>query len=101
VWEPPTVKRVVPNQQSPRQLQRPLVRALRSDKSIKMRTSGTLASTLRKALIRSVMTNASPGRYQPNEITAPAKQGSLHHWQFSKVHTVSRIVHGPQTSIHI
>jgi hypothetical protein len=44
VWETPTVKRALPNQRSPRQLQRPFVLTLHSDKSIKMRTSDTLAS---------------------------------------------------------
>jgi hypothetical protein len=34
------------------------------------------------------------------KIAAPAKQGSPHHWQFSKVHTGLRFAHGFQTSVH-
>jgi hypothetical protein len=42
------------------------------------------------------MTYASPAwEFAANtrlvEIAAPAKQGSLHHWQFSKAHTGPRI----------
>jgi hypothetical protein len=44
LWEPTKVKWALPSQRSPRQLQRPLVHAPPSDKSINMRTSGTLAS---------------------------------------------------------
>jgi hypothetical protein len=44
VWEPPTVKRALPNQHSLQHLQRPLVHAPPSDRSIKMRTSSILAS---------------------------------------------------------
>jgi hypothetical protein len=31
------------------------------------------------------------GRNLPLKIAAPAKQGSLRHWKFSKVHTVFRL----------
>jgi hypothetical protein len=31
----------------------------------------------------------------------PAKQGSPHHWQFSKAHTGSRIAHGFQYSVRV
>jgi hypothetical protein len=41
------------------------------------------------------------GRYPSNEIAAPAKQGSPHHWQFSKVHTGSRFTHSFQNSLRI
>jgi hypothetical protein len=34
-------------------------------------------------------------------MAAPAKQGSPHHWQFSKAHTGSRIAHGFQTPVRI
>jgi hypothetical protein len=34
------------------------------------------------------------------EITAPAKQGSPHHWQFSKAHDGPRIAQGFQYSVH-
>jgi hypothetical protein len=42
------------------------------------------------------MTYASPawefcGKYPSVEIAAPAKQGSPHHWQFSKAHPGPRI----------
>jgi hypothetical protein len=33
-------------------------------------------------------------RYPSNEIAAPAKQGTPHHWQSSKAHTGSRNAHG-------
>jgi hypothetical protein len=44
MWECPTVKQVLPNQGSPRQLQLPLVCKLPSDQSIKMGTPNMLAS---------------------------------------------------------
>jgi hypothetical protein len=50
-WKPPTLKKVLPNPRSPRQLQRPLVRASHSDKCMKMRTSDTLASGTERILI--------------------------------------------------
>jgi hypothetical protein len=34
------------------------------------------------------------GGYPSNGIAAPAKQGTPHHWQFSKAHTGSRNEHG-------
>jgi hypothetical protein len=34
-----------------------------------------------------------------NEIAAPAKQGSPHHWKFSMAHTGSRIAQGFQHSV--
>jgi hypothetical protein len=37
--------------------------------------------------------------HPPPEIVAPAKQGSLHHWKFSKVHTGPRFAHGFQSSL--
>jgi hypothetical protein len=45
---------------------------------------------------------APPGNLQqiPSlEIAAPAKQGSLHHWKFFKVHTSLRFANGFQTSV--
>jgi hypothetical protein len=41
------------------------------------------------------------GRYPFIEIAAPAKQGSPHHWQFSKAHTGSRIAHGFHHPVHV
>jgi hypothetical protein len=35
------------------------------------------------------------------EIAAPAKQGSPHHWQFSKAHTGSRIIRGFQHPVRV
>jgi hypothetical protein len=60
---------------------------------------------LHKALIWSIMTYACPAwelaADQRAEIAAPAKQSSPHRLKFSKVHTLSQIAHGFQTSIHI
>jgi hypothetical protein len=60
-------------------------------RSERLRTNIKL--TLYKALIRSIMTYACPpplpgvcSRQPSTEIAAPEKQGSPHHWQFSKVH---------------
>jgi hypothetical protein len=39
------------------------------------------------------------GRHLPLEIAAPAKQGSAHHWKFSKVHTGLRFAHSFQPSV--
>jgi hypothetical protein len=41
------------------------------------------------------------GRHSSSEIAAPAKQGSPHHWQFSKAHTGPRSAHGIQNPILI
>jgi hypothetical protein len=41
------------------------------------------------------------GRHPCNEIAAPAKQGSPHHWQFSKAHTGSRFAIGFEPSLCI
>jgi hypothetical protein len=69
--------------------------------------SANIKLTLHKPLIRSIMAYACPAwefetDNQPStEITAPAKQGSPHHWQFSKTHADLRFAHGFQTSVHI
>jgi hypothetical protein len=36
-----------------------------------------------------------------DEIAAPAKQGSPHHWQFSKAHTGSRFTYSFQYSVRV
>jgi hypothetical protein len=60
-----------------------------------------------KALIRSVITYACPalelisGRHLPLKIAAPTKQGSAHHWKFSKVHTGPRFAHSFEPFIYI
>jgi hypothetical protein len=41
------------------------------------------------------------GRQSSTEIVSPAQQNSLHHWQFSKVHTGSRFAHGFQSSVRM
>jgi hypothetical protein len=41
------------------------------------------------------------GRHPSNEIAVPAKQGTSHNWQFSKVHSGSRFAHGFRNSIRI
>jgi hypothetical protein len=38
-------------------------------------------------------------RLLPHKIAAPAKQGSPHHWKFSKIHTSPQFAHGFQPSI--
>jgi hypothetical protein len=52
--------------------------------------NASIKHTLHKALNTSVMIYACPVWELPAdtslEITAPAKQGSSHHWKFSKVH---------------
>jgi hypothetical protein len=54
------------------------------------RFSGNIKLTLHKALIRTVITYACPAW----ELAAVgAKQGSLHHRKFSKVHTDPRFAH--------
>jgi hypothetical protein len=41
------------------------------------------------------------GRHLPLKIAVPAKQGSAHHWKFSKVHTGPRFAQGFQPSVCI
>jgi hypothetical protein len=69
------------------------------------RLSASIKFTLHKALIRSVMTYASPGwefcGHPSNEIAVPAKQGTPHNWQFGKVHYGSRFAHGFRNSYMI
>jgi hypothetical protein len=62
------------------------------------RLNANFKVTLHKALIGSVTTYACPGweircRHLPLKIAAPKKQGSPHHWKFSKVHTGPRFTH--------
>jgi hypothetical protein len=72
-------------------------------KSVRLNANITL--TPHKALIRSVMTRLPRlginGRRLPLKIAAPEKQGSLHHWKFSKVHTGPLFAHGFQPSMCI
>jgi hypothetical protein len=55
------------------------------------RLSTNIKLTLHKALVRSIMTCLSRlgirGRYPSVKIATPAKEGSPHHWQFSKAHS--------------
>jgi hypothetical protein len=62
VWEPPTVKQVLPNQCSPQQLQCPLVCAPPSDKSIKKLTSNTQATVTDKLLVAAPTANSISNR---------------------------------------
>jgi hypothetical protein len=62
VWEPPTVKWMLPNLRSPWQLQLPLGRAATSDKRIKMVSSG-IAATL--------MVTLTSRQQHSNESTLP------------------------------
>jgi hypothetical protein len=56
------------------------------------RLSANIKLTLHNALIRSVMIYACPSwEYATIKIAVPAKQGSPHHWQFSKPYTGPRI----------
>jgi hypothetical protein len=69
VWEPPTVKQVLPNQRSPQQLQCPLVCVLPSNKSIKKRTSNTLAS------VTAMLTSR---QHRNSEATSSSTNSRLH-----------------------
>jgi hypothetical protein len=68
VWEPPTVKRALPNRRSPWQLQCPLVDAPPSDKSIKMQTSGRAES----------VTDTLTSRHQYSSDSTPPAIASAH-----------------------
>jgi hypothetical protein len=75
LWEPPTVKRTLPNQRSPWHHQRKLVCTLPSDKSIKMRASDTLVS------VTSVTTMLAPREHcnsEPTNSSAAADSASAH-----------------------
>jgi hypothetical protein len=68
--------------------------------------SASIKLTLRRTLIKSVMTYAWPRlgvseRQLPLKIAAPTKQVSPHHWKFSKVHTGPRCAHGFHSSLCI
>jgi hypothetical protein len=67
------------------------------------RLSANIKLTIHKALIRSVMTYACfAWEFVADthlKIAAPAKQGSLHHWKFLKVHTSSQFAQGFQPSV--
>jgi hypothetical protein len=83
---------------------RTLIRVYSLFKSERLRANIKL--TLHKALIRSVMTYDCVclgicGRQPPLKIAVPAKQGSLHHWKFSKMHAGPRFAHGFRPSICI
>jgi hypothetical protein len=70
------------------------------------RLSANIKITLHKALIRSVMTYACLAWELAADtaylsIAVPIKQGSSHHWKFSKVHTGPRFAHGFQPSVYI
>jgi hypothetical protein len=65
------------------------------------RLSANIKLTLHKAPSRSVMSYACPAWELAADTTslkiaAPAKQGPMHHWKFSTVHTGPRFAHGFQ-----
>jgi hypothetical protein len=68
------------------------------------RLSANIELTLHKALIRSDLRLSRlgiSGWRLPLKIAAHAKQGSAHHWKFSKEYTGPRFVHSFQTSLCI
>jgi hypothetical protein len=65
------------------------------------RLSANIEITLHKAVIRFVIIYASPAwdRHPFNEVAAPAKQSSQHHWKTYKAHSDSRFACGVQNSV--
>jgi hypothetical protein len=66
--------------------------------------SANIKLTLCKALISNDLCMPHLGicgRHLPLKIAAPAKQGSAHHWKFSKVHTSPQFAHSFQHSVCI
>jgi hypothetical protein len=67
-----------------------------------VRLSVNIKRTLHKARVSNDLRLSRLGisdRRLPLKIAAPAKQGSLHHWKFSKVHTSRRFAHSCQPSL--
>jgi hypothetical protein len=64
------------------------------------RLGANITLTLHKALIRSAMTYACPAwELAALKFVVPEKQGSPHHWKFSKAYADPRFAHGFQPPV--